>query len=915
MNVNLKSLVGRLNDTTRNALESAAGLCLSRTNYDVEIEHVLAKILEQNDTDLHKICSHYEVNLDRLSKDVTSSIDRLKTGNSRTPGLSDRIPDWIQDAWLVASVDFGAARVRSGHMILALVANDRFARIARDISKEFDHISVESLRTELGDIISDSSEERDAVALGEASGVSGGAPVASGIPGKTKALDQYTEDLTAKAAAGKIDPVLGRDFEIRQIIDILTRRRQNNPILTGEAGVGKTAVVEGFALRIAQGDVPDPLKNVALRSLDLGLLQAGAGIKGEFEQRLKSVIDEVKASPQPIIMFIDEAHTMIGAGGAAGQNDAANLLKPALARGELRTIAATTWAEYKKYFEKDAALARRFQVVKVDEPDEEKAISMMRGIADKMEGHHNVRILDEAIVDCVKLSNRYITGRQLPDKSVSVLDTACAKVAIGQGATPAPIEDATRRIQNLSSEIDSLEREEVTGAEHSERLNDLKAKRTETEERLAVLNDQWTKEKDLTEKIKTLRSKLEMTRVDAMLPNAAAAEAPAEGSDANEAVSGESATAAATASEPVDTEFLKGELKKLTAELKELQGEDPLMQPVVNGQSVAEIISGWTGIPIGKMVADEINAVLKLHETLRERVLGQDHALESISQRIRTSRAGLTDPKRPIGVFLLVGTSGVGKTETALALAESLYGGERNLISINMSEYQESHTVSSLKGSPPGYVGYGEGGVLTEAVRRKPYSVVLLDEVEKAHPDVMELFFQVFDKGVLEDGEGREIDFKNCIILLTSNVGTDTIMKLCADPDTIPSPEGLVEAVKPELVKAFKPALLGRMVTVPYYPISDEILRLIIRLQLGKIKDRIFDNHGAQFTYDDSVINTVAERCTDVDSGARNVYNILTGTLLPEMSGEVLSRMAAGDGIRSVNVSVDDSGNFAYNFA
>lgn len=914
MNVNLKSLVGRLNDTTRNALESAAGLCLSRTNYDVEIEHVLAKILEQNDTDLHKICGHYEVNLDRLSKDVTSAIDRLKTGNSRTPGLSDRIPNWIQDAWLLASVDFGAARVRSGHMTLALLANDSFARIARDISKEFDHISVESLRTDLADIISDSSEERDAVALGEASGVSGGSPVASGVPGKTKALDQYTEDLTAKAAAGKIDPVLGRDFEIRQIIDILTRRRQNNPILTGEAGVGKTAVVEGFALRIAQGDVPDPLKNVALRSLDLGLLQAGAGIKGEFEQRLKSVIDEVKASPQPIIMFIDEAHTMIGAGGAAGQNDAANLLKPALARGELRTIAATTWAEYKKYFEKDAALARRFQVVKVDEPDEAKAIDMMRGIADKMEGHHNVRILDEAIVDCVKLSNRYITGRQLPDKSVSVLDTACAKVAIGQGATPAPIEDATRRIQNLSSEIDALEREEVTGAEHGERLTDLKAKRTETEERLGVLNEQWTKEKDLTEKIKTLRSKLEMTRVDAMLPNAEAAEAPVEGSDTAEPVAGESATAAATASEPVDTEFLKSELKKLTAELKELQGENPLMQPVVNGQSVAEIISGWTGIPIGKMVADEINAVLNLHETLRLRVLGQDHALESISQRIRTSRAGLTDPKRPIGVFLLVGTSGVGKTETALALAESLYGGERNLISINMSEYQEAHTVSSLKGSPPGYVGYGEGGVLTEAVRRKPYSVVLLDEVEKAHPDVMELFFQVFDKGVLEDGEGREIDFKNCIILLTSNVGTDTIMKLCADPDTIPSPEGLVEAVKPELVKAFKPALLGRMVTVPYYPISDEILRLIINLQLGKIKDRIFDNHGAQFTFDDSVINTVAERCTDVDSGARNVYNILTGTLLPEMSGEVLSRMAAGEGIKSVNVSVDDSGKFAYNF-
>jgi type VI secretion system protein VasG len=944
MNVNLKSLVGRLNDVCRNALEGAAGLCLSRTNYDVEVEHILAKLLEQDDTDLHKICHHFEVNVDRLTKDVSTALDRLKSGNSRTPGLSDRIPRWIQDAWLLASVDFGAARVRSGHLILALVANDSFARIAREISREFDHISAEALQSKLPEITKDSAEERDAVALGETAGVSGGAPVASGVPGKTKALDQFTEDLTAKAAAGKIDPVLGRDFEIRQIVDILTRRRQNNPILTGEAGVGKTAVVEGFALRIAQGDVPEPLKNVAVRSLDLGLLQAGAGIKGEFENRLKSVIDEVKSSPQPIIMFIDEAHTMIGAGGQAGQNDAANLLKPALARGELRTIAATTWAEYKKYFEKDAALARRFQVVKVEEPDEEKAIAMMRGIADKMEEHHSVRILDEAIVECVKLSNRYITGRQLPDKSVSVLDTACAKVAIGQGATPASIEDATRHIQNLSSEIDALEREQVTGAEHDTRLEELKGKRAETEAELAKLNEQWTKEKDLTEQIRNIRIKLEMTRLDAKLAgkngkgstngdgaSAVATEttageaAPAEtaaaaamSAGAETAVDETSATAAATAPEaakPVDTEFLKKELKRLNAELKEVQGETPLMQPVVNGQSVAEIISGWTGIPIGKMVADEINAVLNLSTTLRERVLGQDHALEAISQRIRTSRAGLTDPKRPIGVFLLVGTSGVGKTETALALAESLYGGERNLISINMSEYQEAHTVSSLKGSPPGYVGYGEGGVLTEAVRRKPYSVVLLDEVEKAHPDVMELFFQVFDKGVLEDGEGREIDFKNCIILLTSNVGTDTIMKLCADPDTMPSPEGLVEAVKPELVKAFKPALLGRMVTVPYYPISDQILRLIIKLQLGKIKNRISDNHNAQFSYDDSVIDTVAKRCTDVDSGARNVYNILTGTLLPEMSGEVLSRMASGEGIKKVHVAVGDNENFVYDIS
>jgi type VI secretion system protein VasG len=931
MNVNLKSLVGRLNDTCRGALEGAAGLCLSRTNYDVEIEHILAKILEQDDTDLHKICRHYEVNIDRLTKDVSTALDRLKTGNTRTPGLSDRLPQWFQDAWLLASVDFGAARVRTGHLVLALLSNESTARIARDVSREFSHISVESLTTKLPEITADSSEARDAVALGETAGSSNGAPVASGVPGKTKALDQYTEDLTAKAAAGKIDPILGRDFEVRQIVDILTRRRQNNPILTGEAGVGKTAVVEGFALRISQGDVPEPLRNVAVRTLDLGLLQAGASVKGEFENRLKDVINEVKSSPQPIILFIDEAHTMIGAGGQAGQNDAANLLKPALARGELRTIAATTWAEYKKYFEKDAALARRFQVVKVEEPDEEKAIGMMRGLLEKMEEHHNVRILDEAIVECVKLSSRYITGRQLPDKSVSVLDTACAKVAIGQGATPGAVEDATRRIQHLTSEINSLEREQVTGAGHDERLDDLKAKRAATEAELAKLTEQWEKEKDLTNQIRNIRVKLEMSRLDpkptangdgadVSAVSGETSEAPESAAAATaETTSGAGdATAAATApetSQPIDTEFLKSELKRLNAELKALQGENPLMSPVANGQIVAEVISGWTGIPIGKMVADEINAVLNLAGTLQERVLGQDHALEAISQRIRTARAGLTDPKRPIGVFLLVGTSGVGKTETALALADSLYGGERNLISINMSEYQEAHTVSSLKGSPPGYVGYGEGGVLTEAVRRKPYSVVLLDEVEKAHPDVMELFFQVFDKGVLEDGEGREIDFKNCIILLTSNVGTDTIMKLCADPDTKPEPEGLVEAVKPELVKAFKPALLGRMVTVPYYPISDDILRLIIKLQLGKIRQRIMDNHGAQFSYDDSVIDTVAKRCTDVDSGARNVYNILTGTLLPEMSGEVLSRMASGEGIKKVHVTVGEGEKFVYDIS
>ncbi len=930
MNVNLKSLVGRLNDTCRSALEDAAGLCLSRTNYDVEIEHLLMKFLERDDSDLHRICRHFEINVDRLSADVGKALERLKTGNTRTPGLSERIPAWVQESWLKASIDFGSARVRSGHMVLSLLENGSTARIAREISREFDNISVETLQKSFHDITADSPEERESAALGDTGGVTGEGQVASGLAGKTKALDQYAEDLTAKARAGKIDPILGRDFEVRQIIDILTRRRQNNPILTGEAGVGKTAVVEGFALRIAEGDVPDPLKNVAVRTLDLGLLQAGAGVKGEFENRLKSVIDEVKASPQPIIIFIDEAHTMIGAGGAAGQNDAANLLKPALARGELRTIAATTWAEYKKYFEKDAALARRFQVVKIEEPEEEKAIGMMRAIAGKMEEHHQVRILDEAVVDCVRLSHRYITGRQLPDKSVSVLDTACAKVAIGQGAMPAAVEDATRRIDHLSREIDSLEREEVTGSDHNERLEELKAERSDVEAELATLNQQWEKEKELTSKIRELRITLEKSRLG---ESATEKSTHGEGSDAvgaNEVASGESVAAAsaesasapsgdaagtATAPEtgaPVDNESLRTELSGLNEELRSLQGDTPLMSPVVDAQAIADVISGWTGIPVGKMVADEIQQIISLDKTLGERVLGQDHALTVIAERIKTSRAKLTDPKRPIGVFMLVGTSGVGKTETAIALAETLYGGERNLISINMSEYQEAHTVSSLKGSPPGYVGYGEGGVLTEAVRRKPYSVVLLDEVEKAHPDVMELFYQVFDKGVLEDGEGRVIDFKNTIILLTSNIATDLIMSLSADPETRPDPKGLEEAIRPELVKAFKPALLGRMVVVPFYPIADDIMREIIKLQLKKIEKRIKSNHDAQFSYEDSVIDTVAKRCTDVDSGARNVINILTGSLLPEMSGEILSRMATAERISKINVSVGDDENFVY---
>ncbi len=893
MHVTLKSLVGRLNDACRTAFEGAAGLCLTRTHYDVDLEHVFLKLLEIPNSDIKRILQAFDVNASRLERDVTLALDKFKTGNARTPAFAPQLSTLIEEAWLLASLEFGAAKIRSGHLLLALLSKETLARVARDISREFTAISVETLDKEFGKITAGSTEAQSAVGLGEqpAGSEEGQAPVG----GPTKALDQFTVDLTAKAKAGQIDPILGRDFEIRQVIDILTRRRQNNPILTGEAGVGKTAVVEGFALRIAQGDVPEPLKHVAVRTLDLGLLQAGAGIKGEFENRLKTVIEEVKSSPQPIIIFIDEAHTMIGAGGQAGQNDAANLLKPALARGELRTIAATTWAEYKKYFEKDPALTRRFQVVKVEEPTEDKAIVMMRALTDTLENHHNVRILDEAVEDAVKLSHRYITGRQLPDKCVSVLDTACARVAIGQAATPGPLEDAQRQITQLGVEIGVLEREALTGASHQERIDALTKKKKQEETRLATLKTQWEKECELVTSIREIREQLE---TQAEGDPVATAEAEAE-----------------TSAKPtVSKEALRVQLDQLNTELDVVQGDAPLMQACVTSQTVGEVISGWTGIPVGKMLTDEIQTVLSLKDKLEQRVIGQSHGLEAVSQRIRTARANLTDPKRPIGVFLLVGPSGVGKTETALSLAEAMYGGERNLITINMSEYQEAHTVSSLKGSPPGYVGYGEGGVLTEAVRRKPYSVVLLDEVEKAHPDVMELFYQVFDKGMLEDGEGREIDFKNTVILLTSNAATDVVMKLCADPDTCPEPEGLVEAIRPELIKIFKPALLGRMVVVPYYPISDAVMREIIVLQLGRIQQRLQHNHAAKFTYDESVINEIASRCKEVESGARNVDHILTRTLLPEMSGEFLSRMSQGEAVGNVHVSVNE-GQFRYTFS
>jgi type VI secretion system protein VasG len=890
MNLNLKSLISKLNDTSRKALEAAAGLCLTRTHYDIDVEHLLIKLLETENTDVQKILHRYEVDQARLNRDLTRALDRFKTGNARTPALAPRIPRLVTEAWDVASIDFGATKVRSGHMLLALLAEESLGRLAREISPELQKIPPEDLHKNFASLVAGTVEDVETTPSAAGDGTE---PGARG-PSKTPSLDQFTIDLSDRARKGQIDPVLGRDVEIRQMVDILTRRRQNNPILTGEAGVGKTAVVEGLALRIAAGDVPQPLRNVALKSLDLTLLQAGAGVKGEFENRLKSVIEEVKASPQPIILFIDEAHTMIGAGGQAGQGDAANILKPALARGELRTIAATTWAEYKKYFEKDAALTRRFQVIKVDEPDESQAVAMLRGLMGTLESHHKVRILDEAMEAAVRLSHRYITGRQLPDKAVSVLDTSSARVALGQMTMPPAIEDCRRRIGLVETELGILERESLTGGNFAERLEALVKEKAEVENRLGELEKKWNEEKSRVEELRGLRDKLEAH---------AAAEKKARDGKTNGRLS------------PEEVKRVQGEIARLNGELSKIQGESPLVQVCVDAQAVAEVVSGWTGIPVGKVMKDEIQTVLSLKDRLEERVIGQSHALEAISQRIRTARAKLEDPRRPIGVFMLVGPSGVGKTETAMTLADVLFGGERNLVVINMSEYQEAHTVSGLKGSPPGYVGYGEGGVLTEAVRRKPYSVVLLDEMEKAHTDVMELFYQVFDKGMLEDGEGREVDFKNTLIIMTSNAGTDTIMKLCADPDTKPDPEPLVEALRPELLKIFKPAFLGRAIVVPFYPITDDIMKKIIELQLGRIRARLMENHRARFTYDSALIEEVARRCTEVESGARNVDHILTRTLLPEISREFLARMASGDGINRVHVSVGSDGGFRYEIA
>ena len=879
--VDLKTMVGRMTELGRRQLEAALGLTVSRTHYNVEIEHLLLKFIEAQGGDVPAVLRKAGVDAGRVAAELTRALDRLRTGNARPPALSPDIVTWLREAWLITSLEANATRIRTGHMLAALLADETLSRSVRDSCPTLFAIPAEAVRKNLGDMAAGSEEAGQAEAAAPAAG--GGAPGAE-APRGGGPLDQFCTDLTAQAKAGKIDPILGRDGEIRQMIDILTRRRQNNPILTGEPGVGKTAVVEGLALRIAEGDVPDALKKVKLMSLDLGLLQAGAGVKGEFENRLKGVIDAVKSSPTPIVMFIDEAHTLIGAGGQAGQNDAANLLKPALARGELRCVAATTWAEYKKYFEKDAALTRRFQVVKIEEPSEPLARAMLRGLVATLEKHHGVRILDEAVEDAVKLSARFIPSRQLPDKGVSLLDTACARVSMSQASIPAPIEDRTRRIELITTELAAIGREAATGADHAARRAALESDRTTAEAELAALNARWEQEKALVAKMRDLRLRAETASL-----NLAADGAPGE-----------------------DVAALQRELAEAATELKALQGEEPLVHPVVDGQAVAEVVATWTGIPVGRMVSDEIKTVLNLQQKLMERVVGQDHALGAIAQAIRTSRAGLTDPRKPIGVFLMAGTSGVGKTETALAVADLLYGGEQNLTVINMSEFKEEHKVSLLMGSPPGYVGYGEGGVLTEAVRRRPYSVVLLDEMEKAHPGVQDVFYQVFDKGQMKDGEGRDIDFRNCVIIMTSNAGTDTIAKLCADPDLAPEPEPLREALQPDMLKVFKPAFLGRCNVVIYYPLKDEIMKQICVLKLRSIGKRVKESYGVPLEFDDSVPETIVSRCKEVESGARNIDNILSRTLLPELSAGILQRLAAGEEINRVHVGMDDAGGFRY---
>ena len=882
--ISRKNLFKKLNDFSYKSLDKATVFCKMRGNSNVEFVHWLHQVISQQDSDIHEIIKYFDVDLSNVIEDVVNCLDKLPAGAAGVSGISPYFDTVIEQAWLYGTLKFNDYQIRTGHIIYTILSTRHLIAGLTGISKQFLKINVDKLAEDFYAIVK-KSQESNIVDKDHKSAETVETQRQNAVGKRQKSLELYSVDLTERARKGELDPITGRDDEIRQIIDILMRRRQNNPILTGEAGVGKTAVVEGFAQKIADGDVPKSLKDVVVRVLDIGLLQAGASVKGEFENRLKNVIEEVQASLTPIILFIDEAHTLIGAGGSAGTGDAANLLKPALARGTLRTIAATTWSEYKKYIEKDPALTRRFQVVKVEEPSEDKALLMLRGVASIMEQHHKVLILEEALRSAVKLSHRYIPDRQLPDKAVSLLDTTCARVAVCLDSVPAYIDNLKSEIFNFEKELETLVKEEKIGFDHSERIKIINESLADNSKKLEEQQAKWDEENELVQQILVTRSQLRNS----------------DSAEEIESIDSEEANVDMLAIENIDSDKIKKELVVLQERLIKLQGENPLILPHVDADSVGAVVAEWTGIPVGKMVKNEIKAVLSLSDILKKRIIGQDHALEAISRRIRASRAGIDNPNKPIGVFMLAGPSGVGKTETALALSEALYGSEDNLITINMSEFQEAHTVSTLKGAPPGYVGYGEGGVLTEAVRRRPYSIVLLDEVEKAHPDVHEIFFQVFDKGMMEDGEGRKIDFKNTIILLTSNVGSETIHEVCESAENI-TPELLDSNIRGELLKAFPAALLGRLTVVPYYPANYDMLNQIIDLQLNRVKERLTAK-SIDFKYTQAVKEIILEKCTNGETGARMIDAVITQNLLPEISTICLNALVDGNSIEQISLS------------
>jgi type VI secretion system protein VasG len=882
--VDIRSLLRRLNHYCTRCLEAAAGLCVSRTHYEVTVEHLWSKLLEDPQADIQLILRNFDIDAGRLAKALDQSLEEFRTGNAAKPVFSPHLMEWFQESWLVASVDLDEPKIRSGALLLAFInkANQfgagRYVDMLRSLSRD-------AVVSQFGAVVKISTENPEAgqrKLAGEERG-----------PRDAMALGKFCVDFTEKVRAKEIDPVFGRDREIRQMVDILARRRKNNPIVVGEAGVGKTAVVEGLALRIVEGDVPDLLKNVCLLGLDMGLLQAGAGVKGEFENRLKSVINEIKASEKPMILFIDEAHTLIGAGGQAGGSDAANLLKPALARGELRTIAATTWSEYKKYFEKDAALARRFQLVKLDEPSEQTAVLILQGLKNKYEEAHGVVVRTDAIEAAAELSSRYISGRQLPDKAVDLLDTSAARVKVLLTAKPDVIEDRQRIMQALEREKKGLERDSIHGivVDH-ERIGQIETKIESLKQELDELTQRWHREKELANRLIDLRKKLYDESED--------------GSKRQQGVVSDTASLGSG-------EDLRKEIESVSRDLESIQGGNPLVRIEVDPDVVSKVVSDWTGIPLGKVMRDEAKNILNLEQSLRERIKGQDGAIQMITQGIKAAKAGIKDPKQPLGIFILVGPSGVGKTETAIAVADLLFGGDRFIVSINMSEFQEKHTVSRLIGSPPGYVGYGEGGVLTEAVRQRPYSVVLLDEVEKANLEVMNLFYQVFDKGVLSDGEGRVIDFKNTVIFLTSNLGTDIITELCADGQA-PSVETVASAIRPVLSNHFKPALLARMALVPFLTLGSGVMKEIVELKLNKLAKRVMESHRMSLGFTPKVVDQIAARCVEVETGARNIDHIMTGTIMPKMSLEILNRMSQGTMPEAVMLDVEEDGFFKIDF-